>query len=939
MMYTRGSVWSKWDLHIHTPKSICNKYGPDNEETWDKFISYLENLPKDVEVIGINDYYFIDGFEKVMEYKYEKERLKNIKTIFPVLEFRVDTFASASGSKFQKINLHILFDIDYDNWKMEIKKIREEFIGQIHLSKLEKHKTKILSKENIIECGGNLETGFEEVIPCTDEVFKIINSNTWIDNTFTFLGYKEWNNLDKGSQLRQFKDELYRRVNAFFTASPDDNFSRKQQILEIFGDKVLIHSDDIHNFEQLEKDNYRCLTWVKANQTFEGLKQILIEPKDRIKIQETNPFYNENKTNVIDNIYISNGIEWFEEGKMEFNSGLVSIIGEKGAGKTALLDLIAIANDEGIYEKDIKAPYSFYNRAKEAIKGTKLDIEYLGGAKSLYILQGQSVKSLTDKHAKVRYLSLKELESYCDEKYKFQEFIKDIILETFPEVSEFDNRAKKIIENIKKLNGDIYNLELITKGIDELNKAIENKKIELNNHLKNQPKTSTNFTPEQEEEYRKLITNEQEISLKLKNNKSEQSEINEFDQWLDAELKTFKQSFINNVNIKSNTYTFLDKSIITGIDIELKVLNTDVFNNRYKLLVDEEKSLIEQFDNNRNKIKPLEELNKNLKEQQNITKQWYENKTKLETENTVLLSKMTNMQNNLKEIEGLKEQLKELYLDLIRGKIEQKKKYQELKVELESDNNISFDVKIEFNKDKFFSVEDSIIKHGQGNSQEKIQDIINRRFINELSKVNEKDFEDSFEDISLLIEWVNGNTFICDVFGDSRNSESLLKKGFYLSAFYNWIFDDYYEVNYFINFKKRALETLSPGQKGLALMKIFLKLDKSTKPLLIDQPEDNLDNKSVYLDLVNDIRDIKKKRQVIIATHNPNLVVNTDSEQVIVAKFEDNPDIGQPKIKYYAGALEDIDIRKEVCNILEGGDIAFIKREERYSLNRDKKES
>ncbi|MPN43833.1 hypothetical protein SDC9_191394 [bioreactor metagenome] len=54
-----------------------------------------------------------------------------------------------------------------------------------------------------------------------------------------------------------------------------------------------------------------------------------------------------------------------------------------------------------------------------------------------------------------------------------------------------------------------------------------------------------------------------------------------------------------------------------------------------------------------------------------------------------------------------------------------------------------------------------------------------------------------------------------------------------------------------------------------------------------------------------------------------------------MAKFEDNPDIGQPKIRYYAGSLEDIEIRKEVCNILEGGDVAFIKREERYSLNRD----
>ncbi len=116
-------------------------------------------------------------------------------------------------------------------------------------------------------------------------------------------------------------------------------------------------------------------------------------------------------------------------------------------------------------------------------------------------------------------------------------------------------------------------------------------------------------------------------------------------------------------------------------------------------------------------------------------------------------------------------------------------------------------------------------------------------------------------------------------------------------------------------------------------MKVFLRLDNRTKPLLIDQPEDNLDNKSVFEDLVEDFREIKKKRQIIIATHNPNLVVNTDSEQVIIAKFEDNINAdNKPKITYISGALENEQIKSEVCSILEGGNDAFIRREKRYSL-------
>ncbi|MDQ7864056.1 hypothetical protein RCO48_32125 [Peribacillus frigoritolerans] len=62
--YEKGSEWRVWDLHIHTPKSIINEYGSNNNAVWEKFIQRLEELPPAVKVIGINDYYFIDGYEK-----------------------------------------------------------------------------------------------------------------------------------------------------------------------------------------------------------------------------------------------------------------------------------------------------------------------------------------------------------------------------------------------------------------------------------------------------------------------------------------------------------------------------------------------------------------------------------------------------------------------------------------------------------------------------------------------------------------------------------------------------------------------------------------------------------------------------------------------------------------------------------------------------------
>jgi len=164
--YEKGALWRKWDLHIHTPASIVQDYGGD--KAWPEFEKRIRNLPEDVKVIGINDYYFLDGYERVIRQKLSGD-YENIEKIFPILEFRIDTFASATQSKFSKINLHILFDIDEDDISNQIELIKEQFIAQIHLSKL--HKTVPLSTDNLIKesTDKTLQTGFSQIVPSTDE--------------------------------------------------------------------------------------------------------------------------------------------------------------------------------------------------------------------------------------------------------------------------------------------------------------------------------------------------------------------------------------------------------------------------------------------------------------------------------------------------------------------------------------------------------------------------------------------------------------------------------------------------------------------------------------------------------------------------------------------------------------------------------------------------
>src|SRR6185295_1964983 len=146
------------------------------------------------------------------------------------------------------------------------------------------------------------------------------------------------------------------------------------------------------------------------------------------------------------------------------------------------------------------------------------------------------------------------------------------------------------------------------------------------------------------------------------------------------------------------------------------------------------------------------------------------------------------------------------------------------------------------------------------------------------------------------------------------------------------------KLNYSMNFNGVALDNLTPGTKGIALLILYLGINKNEyRPLIIDQPEENLDNRSVYKVLKEYFRNAKLRRQIIMITHNPNLVVNTDAEQIIVANFDKECKFQAEKICYISGSLENTlpfndsltnvlecqGIREHTCEILEGGQIAF----------------
>ena len=121
------------------------------------------------------------------------------------------------------------------------------------------------------------------------------------------------------------------------------------------------------------------------------------------------------------------------------------------------------------------------------------------------------------------------------------------------------------------------------------------------------------------------------------------------------------------------------------------------------------------------------------------------------------------------------------------------------------------------------------------------------------------------------------------------------------------------------------------------LLLLYLAVDREDlRPLLIDQPEENLDPKSIFNELVPRFRAAKARRQVLIVTHNANLVVNTDADQIVVASSQPRDTGVLPEINYTSGGLENPAIRQNVCEILEGGEAAFKERARRLRVRMPK---
>ncbi len=904
MANSRGSEWRKWDLHMHTPKSIHNNYGGDNDVIWDKYIAALEHLPEDVKVIGITDYYFIDGYEKVMEYR-KKGRLKNIQKIFPILEFRIDTFGSGNENTLQKINLHILFDIDESCLYREINKIKTEFIGQIPITRLDRYKTKMLSMENFVLLGGDLQKGFRDFIPPTDKVFELLESSTWKGKTFCFLGYKEWSNLEKNNQLKPLKKDLYEHVGAFFSSNYD-TIRKNQNWLNEYGKKRLLHSLDIHDFDLLDTANidtndvyqnshkYCCYTWIKADTTFEGLKQILFEPDERVCVQLEKPDYKA-PFRVIDSISLDEKSFWNDT--IYLNGNLNTIIGGRSTGKSTLLNAIARKLDCPIEKLTQKDGYNDYIE------------EHFSGV-SIHWSDGQE-----DNTRDVDYYPQSYMYQIANDGKKLDRIICDNIME------DKKDAISKYIKNNNQLETDLHTTILSLFQEQEKYKALSSQLREKGN--------------------KSAISKEiGDLEIKVKS-LTDQTQITE------AEIERYKADTetLSQIEQKNN-------AIHRDITTLESLINTPIlasnFPQKYDVLSENTREhLIKVYSNiaetaNEQWVNQIKEILQTLHTEQGNNEQQYNT-----IKNTPLYIKCKQYYDNNKELNSIQTRLREEQKKLHEFE-EQETICNKCKQEIDNLVKKIVDQYIQFQTNTNAVCRELSIKRNDLTIaahtiflRDDLYDFLKERFI--IRSTEQQNYIEK-----LANEYAEQGT-IEDYIRKALNSEIVYKSTHHAQEVMTALLSqNWYKYQFDVIYQDDKFTEMSQGKQAFVVLKLLLDFSKKQCPILIDQPEDSLDNRAIYKDLVEYIRNKKKERQIILVTHNPNVVVSADAENVIVANQNGNNSPNQNGVKFHyingslenskdknacvGSILESQGIREHVCEILEGGKEAFEKREKKYGF-------
>ncbi len=988
--YPKGSEWRKWDLQVHTPFScLCNQFTGDFDEYFKRLFELA--IEMQVSVIGITDYFTIEGYKKIKEYLnndqklgtlFSTEAIQKIKRIrlFPNIEFRLFKLVGQS-----RINFHVIFSDEISESDIEEHFLHDiTFVNQgipfnpdqgskLKINCLKELGRMLKSQHEPFADKDDLFIGMMNAVVDDGEISKILNTDRFDGRYLIGIPADEdLSELDWNSQDHHVRKVLIQKSNVIFTSNEKTvlwalgkrHVSEQKYISEFKSLKPCLSSSDAHSYNNL----FNKYTWIKSDPTFEGLKQIIYEPQARVYIGDEPPG-KVDKSKIVRSLTISSSNGWFQEEPIEFNEDFVSVIGGKGAGKTALLDLIAYAAGSKVGEER-----AFLRKAWTVLEGATLHLEWCDGHPNTKVIGDNTTNH---NGGDVRYLSQSFVEELCATENTAQLLnqIETVVFQKIPpedKVQFHDFRSyrnahtkvladkrKRISNEISRLNNEICQcraaieieplvIDRISETRNELEgfkKQLKDMSMKVGDQINLIQKLQT--LDSQKTRIEKIISQYQSMKLKCD---EVLNKLSDFEQDLSNELEEIKQ-------------LLKESGIAPGIieSVHVKILPDDLGQkvseqqNQYTKRVIRAKSILMDI------LSQVDSVDKQLNLEKSKNEKLKVITGQISSHKKLIEALQRTFEENLEmkgRISSLISDRKSKYMSFFATIFEEKNVlndlYSSLRESLEANQTekrlFQCDVKFFFQISKMAERGDQLIDHATTGRffrkyAKALEDALREhQFDLDLEKGNLSN-EDMMA-IRTFVEKVE-QLFSSDESGNDVNLKAQLKQDSTEFDFFEWLFSvDYFKVNYTIKFNNISLEYLSPGQRGIALLILYLDLDQEdTRPILIDQPEENLDNRSVYEMLKDYFREAKKRRQVFVITHNPNLVVNTDSEQIIVANFDKTHQSQPTSIYYKQGSLENNtcdstaqiefekkSLREHVCEILEGGKEAFLKREQKYDL-------
>lgn len=862
--FERGSEWRKWDLHLHTPSSFDYS---DMSVTNEEIIESLKS--NEISAAVITDHHYID-VERIKELA-ELGKKENI-LILPGIELR----SELGGSE----TIHFIGIFPIENLDTTWEKIK----GKLELTK---HDIETVGNEKVYKDLADSCKIFHELGGITT-IHAGTKSNS-IENLKNYFLHKQ----------NQKEDLLKNSIDILEIGKEENIDDYKSIIFPQIGFKVpLVMGSDNHDIKEY---NLKENCWIKADLCFEGLKQIIYEPEERVRIQEVFPDKKHDYA-VIERVKFEDGN--FIEHEIVLNSNLVSIIGGRSTGKSIFLRSIARAIDKN-YVEDVCGDVSKLINPHTIVKwknGNEDNSEDNSENKIIYIPQNFLNNQITEAEDSFSHILIRDiLKTNEDYKENFENIDSHIhnfgnkIHSKITKLFEAENKLTDLEKRMKELG----NPEDVQNEIEKLNK-------EYNEHHSKED-ISENDKKLQEKLMEELVILNKKISML----KSDESILNKSLGYLTSKKTFFDRDII------------YDLSELTKIGIDSAIADADAIykDSLNKLVIEKTSELQKDIEKIQKEIISKEENLEIINEKLNSSKLAEDIFKKIDAERAILsliMDKTQEIEKTKKDIEDILKNIFEIYSSFIENLECEQSKFSF------SEEYNSFEAELSFKTKEFQNCINSLNKRKFRSFEEK-SGIDLSEF--EYDEVN---FQKNLE---LIIQAILNDILTPK---GSKNKKNLIQE----------LLGAYHFIKFNIVEDGERLEIMSPGKRSFALLKVLIESDKSKWPILLDQPEDDLDANSISKSLSKFLREKKRNRQIIIVSHNPNLVVGADSEQVIIANQDGSDSENKSKrFEYISGSIENIfkdenetcylyckGIKDHICDILEGGEESFKKRQNKYNI-------